>query len=489
MTKYTILTGATGLLGAFLLRDLMIEDVPVVALVRSSRMETASERVEGVLQRFERRLGRALPRPVVMECNLREPELGLTSEEKAWLSRHADSMLHNAASLSFVETDAGEPYKSNVAGTRNALELCRVVGVRNFYHVSTAYVCGNRRGRVMESDFSDELGFGNDYEKSKFAAEKMVRDSQWIDSATVFRPAIIVGDSVTGYTSTFHGFYAPMKILVPLIEPEDVEFANLSSFGETIGMNPNDQKNFVPVDWCSRVMTSIFVDPRLRGATYHLTGDNRVSIGDMSRMIAEGIRRYKKPGAKRGLNRAASDLSYLLPIFHDQMEVYQAYWRDDPEFDMTNTRRAVPQFPPIPMNEEQLLVLVRFAIESKFGWPKPKPTRLDFVAASALEGSDNSVVERTSASAFGLRVSGAGGGDWTVERDGASRGLPLDAPLMTMNSRTLRAFCDDRDLVALEEKSSWEGGSESEYKSALAALRELVARNALTNQYQAAVDR
>ena len=83
MTKYTILTGATGLLGSFLLRDLMIEDVPVVALVRSSKLETATERVEGVLQQFERQLGRALPRPIVMECNLREPELGLTSEEKA----------------------------------------------------------------------------------------------------------------------------------------------------------------------------------------------------------------------------------------------------------------------------------------------------------------------------------------------------------------------------------------------------------------------
>ena len=43
MTKYTILTGATGLLGSFLLRDLMIEDVPVVALVRSSKLETATD--------------------------------------------------------------------------------------------------------------------------------------------------------------------------------------------------------------------------------------------------------------------------------------------------------------------------------------------------------------------------------------------------------------------------------------------------------------
>ncbi|MBR5757058.1 MAG: SDR family oxidoreductase, partial [Thermoguttaceae bacterium] len=475
MTKYTVLTGATGLLGSFLLRDLLIKDVPVVALVRSSRLETATERIEGILQRFERQLGRPLPRPIVMECNLREPELGLTNEEKSWLSRHADAMLHNAASLSFVETDAGEPYKSNVDGTRNTLELCRTIGVRKFFHVSTAYVCGNRRERIMESDFSDASGFGNDYEKSKFAAEKMVREADWLGSVTVFRPAIIVGDSVTGYTSTYHGFYAPMKILVPLIEPENAKFEGVEAFGEILGMNPDDLKNFVPVDWIARVMTSIVVNSRLHGETYHLTGGNRVSIGDLSRLIVEGIRRYKKPGESK---IAPMELARLLPLFHDQMEVYQAYWRDDPEFDMTNTLRAVPQFPPVPMTDEQLLIFVRFAIESKFGWPKPKPTRIEFPVASALEGPNASFAERNDENAFGLRVSGVGGGDWTIARDGATRGLPLDAPLMTMNSRTFRAFYADRDVAVLESKSSWESGSETERQSAIAALRGLVEKNA-----------
>ncbi|MBR4750336.1 MAG: SDR family oxidoreductase [Thermoguttaceae bacterium] len=479
MTKYTVLTGATGLLGSFLLRDLLIKDVPVVALVRSSRLETATERIEGILQRFERQLGRPLPRPIVMECNLREPELGLTNEEKSWLSRHADAMLHNAASLSFVETDAGEPYKSNVDGTRNTLELCRTIGVRKFFHVSTAYVCGNRRERIMESDFSDASGFGNDYEKSKFAAEKMVREADWLGSVTVFRPAIIVGDSVTGYTSTYHGFYAPMKILVPLIEPENAKFEGVEAFGEILGMNPDDLKNFVPVDWIARVMTSIVVNSRLHGETYHLTGGNRVSIGDLSRLIVEGIRRYKKPGESK---IAPMELARLLPLFHDQMEVYQAYWRDDPEFDMTNTLRAVPQFPPVPMTDEQLLIFVRFAIESKFGWPKPKPTRIEFPVASALEGPNASFAERNDENAFGLRVSGVGGGDWTIARDGATRGLPLDAPLMTMNSRTFRAFYADRDVAVLESKSSWESGSETERQSAIAALRGLVEKNALTNR-------
>ena len=164
------------------------------------------------------------------------------------------------------------------------------------------------------------------------------------------------------------------------------------------------------------------------------------------------------------------------------MGVYRAYWRDDPEFDMTNTLRATPQFPPVPMTEEQLRIFIRFAIDSKFGWPKPKPTRIEFPIASALEGTSDPFAELVDSKTFGLRVSGVGGGDWTISRVGATRGLPIDAPLTTMNSKTFRAFYDDRNLEALEAKSSWERGSEAERQDAFAALSKLVEKNVSTNQ-------
>lgn len=42
-------------------------------------------------------------------------------------------------------------------GTRNVLQLCRATGIRQFYHVSTAYVCGLRKGQVLEDEL-DETG-------------------------------------------------------------------------------------------------------------------------------------------------------------------------------------------------------------------------------------------------------------------------------------------------------------------------------------------
>ena len=56
---------------------------------------------------------------------------------------------------------------------------------------------------------------GNVYEKTKLQAELMVRAAgteRWLDRATIYRPSIIVGDSQTGYTTTYHGFYAPLKL-------------------------------------------------------------------------------------------------------------------------------------------------------------------------------------------------------------------------------------------------------------------------------------
>ena len=92
------------------------------------------------------------------------------------------------------------------------LELCRDLGIRQFHHVSTAYVCGLRSDRCREAELDVGQIFGNDYERSKLEAETMVRQAAYLDRPTIFRPAIIVGDSESGYTSTFHGFYALLKL-------------------------------------------------------------------------------------------------------------------------------------------------------------------------------------------------------------------------------------------------------------------------------------
>ena len=102
-------------------------------------------RVESVLARVEKANGRILPRPVVIEGNLTRPGLGIDAADVRWIGRHCDAVLHNAANLTFEGVAPGEPWLSNVQGTRELLQLCRATGVRRFHHISTAYVCGRRK--------------------------------------------------------------------------------------------------------------------------------------------------------------------------------------------------------------------------------------------------------------------------------------------------------------------------------------------------------
>ncbi len=73
---YTLLTGATGLVGRYLVRDLLLNEHRLAVVVRPSRRQSPEERMEEILQLWERELGRSLPRPVVLAGDICERGLG-----------------------------------------------------------------------------------------------------------------------------------------------------------------------------------------------------------------------------------------------------------------------------------------------------------------------------------------------------------------------------------------------------------------------------
>ncbi len=241
----------------------------MAVLARPSKSESARQRVENLLRHWELSLETTLPRPVVLEGDLSEIDLGLDNRTLSWIGRHCTSIFHNAASLVFRGDDPdGEPYLSNVEGTRRMLELCRLTGIRQFHHVSTAYVCGLREGRILESDVDVGQTTGNVYEKTKLQAEILVRTADFLAPPTIYRPAIIVGDSQTGYTTTYHGFYAPLKLAHTMVSKVERGATAGDLLVAALGIKTNDRKNFVPVDWVSAVMcTSLAVPSFMARAT------------------------------------------------------------------------------------------------------------------------------------------------------------------------------------------------------------------------------
>ena len=314
--------------------------------------------------------GFELPRPKVIAGDLTEDQLGLDDDDIDWVSENCDSVLHNAASLNFISTDPeGEPWLSNVKGTQNVLSLCRRTEIKDFHHVSTSYVCGLRTGRIMENELDVGQTLGNDYEKSKVQAETLVREADFLSPPTIYRPAIIVGDSKTGFTTTFHGFYAALNLAATLRKSLGSEDRSLN-IPTRINLDGTERKNFVPVDWVSAVTAHIVTKPQFHGRTYHLTPTTTTTVGTLREILEETFGFHGTIFSGKG-NQVA-DPTEIEQLFYEHIRVYNSYWRDDPEFDLTNTHEAAPHLPCPAIDKDMLLRLAQAAVQMDFRF-KDKP--------------------------------------------------------------------------------------------------------------------
>ena len=131
---YTLLTGATGLVGRYLVRDLLLNGHELAVVVRPSRRQTPRDRMEDILQHWERELGRQLPRPIVLSGDITEPGFGFSADDAAWAKQNCDTIMHSAAILEFYGKDrAGEPWRTNLNGTQNMIDLCRDLNIKDIH--------------------------------------------------------------------------------------------------------------------------------------------------------------------------------------------------------------------------------------------------------------------------------------------------------------------------------------------------------------------
>ena len=270
--QYILLTGATGLVGRYLLRDLLLRKERVAVIARPSARLSARQRVEAIMQHWERELGSSLPRPLVIEGDICCADLGMSEEDSRWVSSNCRQVVHNAAILQFDATSRkDEPFRTNLGGTERVLEVTQRLGIPDFHYVSTAYVCGKATDTVFEDQLDVGQELRNDYEQSKFESEKLVRAATGFRNVTIFRPAVIIGDSETGYTSTYHGLFLYLRLismLVPLQKP-NAEGKRITPI--QLPMSGNEPRNLVPVDWVASVIAHVICTPAAHGRTFHLT--------------------------------------------------------------------------------------------------------------------------------------------------------------------------------------------------------------------------
>ena len=240
MTETVLLTGATGFLGMELLARLVDQgDRDVVCLIRAPSASAAAERLATVFARLYEEPPEAVERVTAVAGDVAEADLGLEPADRAALISTVTSVVHCAASISF-DLSLEDARRVNTGGAQRMIELSREIAaggrLRRHLHVSTAYVAGRYRGLFKETDLDLGQGFRNTYEHSKFDGEKAINALAVDLPLVIARPSIIVGDSVSGWTSAFNVIYWPMR-------------AFSRGLMDEIAIDPEGLADIVPVDY------------------------------------------------------------------------------------------------------------------------------------------------------------------------------------------------------------------------------------------------
>ncbi len=428
MRQGILLTGATGLLGRYLLRDLLAAGRNVIVLARDRGDVSASERLRELHAFAQDSLERTLPPPRVLSGDLTCPGLGLGEAERRALARRVHATVHAAAVVNYQPTPDGEPWETNVHGTRRLLELCRSLGVAEVHHLSTAYVCGDRGGIAYEEEIRCEDAFVNVYERSKFAGEGVVRRFPGI-RPTVYRPSVVVGDSRTGYTSTYHHFYRFLELAVRLSSPAPTVAGRRQRqrLPLRLPLTGEETLNLVPVDLVSRAVVSLIERPSWHGRTYHLVARAPIRLGEIKALVEELLHLEGVRWAGRdGLDPPTPLEQLVLEQFRD----YWTYLHNNLQFESPNTSAALPDLPPPPVDRVLIERLLRFAEQDHWGRragravgstsPSPGSTCARFLECELPERVRRFPLTRAipPGVSFRLDISGPGGGVWTCRRQG-----------------------------------------------------------------------
>ncbi len=169
--KTVFITGATGLVGSHLIKELIQQDVKIKALYRSeiSFSHKNIEWIKGDL--FD---------VILLEEILTD----------------VDEVYHCAAKVSFNPKNRKELFKTNVEGTANIVNACINCGVKKLLHVSSVAALGRLKNNTV---ISEEMQWNEETNNSVYGESKYLGETEvWRGigeglDAVIINPSIILG--------------------------------------------------------------------------------------------------------------------------------------------------------------------------------------------------------------------------------------------------------------------------------------------------------
>lgn len=224
--RRVLLTGATGFVGRYLLRELLATtDAQVVCPVRAGTREQATERLRAAAGDATG----AGDRLQAVAADLAEPAFGLDPAAFEALNDEIDTVYHAAAAVSLAR-DYGSVRAVNVLGTREVLRLASTGRPRAVHHLSTVAV----------------TPFDDGYRRSKWVAEQLVAEAGRRGlPVAVYRLGRVTGPTDGSAVNPDDLIWRILRAGVAISALPDLRFA----------------EPWTPVDWVARTVAA-----RSRGA-------------------------------------------------------------------------------------------------------------------------------------------------------------------------------------------------------------------------------
>lgn len=294
-----LLTGATGFLGAFVLRDLLRDTRATVhCLVRGSDRKHAETRLRSTMERYGL-WDRAMEgRITVCLGDLAAPRLGLSERDFDHLARTVDAVYHCGAAVNLVFSYA-QLRDANVRGTEEVIRLAARHRTVPVHHVSTVGVFAPwEDGRVIDARHptGPAAGLEHGYTRSKWVAEGLIEQARSRGlPVSIYRPTRIFGESTTGACQTGDFMWLILKACV-------------QAQGAPAGVGT--AFDLAPVNYVSGALVALSQQARAAGGTFHL--------------------------AAGALTRLDTAVSWLRRAGHQLQDLAPQEWLDRIQADSTN---------------------------------------------------------------------------------------------------------------------------------------------------------
>ncbi|HEX7892051.1 MAG TPA: SDR family oxidoreductase [Ramlibacter sp.] len=257
-------TGATGFIGKRLVKKLLQRQGTVVHfLIRPE----SGEKVPALREYWEATADRAIPVP----GDLTQEKLGVSAGDLEKLEGEVQHVYHLAAVYD-LGADEDSQMRVNVEGTRNAVEFARAIGAGHFHHVSSIAAAGLYEGVFREDMFGEAENADHPYFLTKHESEKIVRQEAKLPW-TVYRPAMVVGDSRSGEMDKIDGPYYFFKLIQRMRQL-------LPPWMPAIGLE-GGRINIVPVDYVVDALDHIGHQDGIAQRCFHLVDPDGYRVGDV----------------------------------------------------------------------------------------------------------------------------------------------------------------------------------------------------------------